>query len=1363
VVVTDAVRETRRDPAPTRARRDVARLVDAGVLLVLAVALLLQDPGRTRFDTKLDLVVDPWGFLARAFSAWDSSAGFGQLQNQAYGYLFPMGPFFGIAHSAGIPPWLAQALWAWLLLATAYLGLRVLARRLGLPWYAAVVGALAYALAPRLVTVIGPLSAEALPAALLPWSLAALTGPTTRTPRRTAFLAAVPVLLMGAANATLTLAALPAIVVWILCRRAGRWRLLGWWSLFVALFSAWWAVPLLVQARYATPFLTFIETARDTTGGLTPDRVVRGDVHWVAGIVDRGIPWWPAGFQYAATTWIVAGTLLVAGLGLAGLASRRMPERLAAGITALIGLIAMAAGSLLSPSASVAWVLLDGPLSPIRNVHKLDPLLRLPLALGVAAAVVVAGSALSRVLSRRGAHEPSRRWARALPAAAAGALVVAVAAPLVSPGVSAGRTWTEVPAWWQQAATWLGAQQSDGRALVVPGSGFGQYVWGRTIDEPLQPLAERPWAIDNGLPLGSVGSARVLDSVSASLRQGRAVPGLAETLARSGISYVVVRNDLDVDRTSSPSPSVVAATLTQSEGLERAALFGATGAPSGGITITDFDRDGARPAIEVYRVAVPVVGVSATALSSVGVMTGGPEGLLPAAASGLLRPDQPVVMADDGAVPGLGGPQLITDTLMRRDRALGRGDESLSSVQTADEPSRLRRKSPDLVPFADPHFTVAALRGIAGISASSARSYADTFGDLRTEHQPFAAIDGDPSTWWQSGSFGGPVGQSLRIDLRAPTDARGLTVALIRSELVGSAVTRVTLSTGSETWDEDVSSAGVVGPLRDDALRSITSLTITAAQAQDTRGDLGIREVSVPGVTASMPLLTPVPPAADGRTSTIVLAARSPSRAACTTAEGDVRCDPRAARGEADNGVLDRLVSVRDTVAGSLLLAGQLRQGPTASELFDPVGEGIRVRGTSWLSSDVRVRPSAAVDGDTATRWVADLYDPAPALQLSWGSTRTISSVRLLAPEAGQTFATPLAVRIEVGGRTIDAELGPGATVALPPTQASSMRIAITRASPVASVDRASGLVTRVPVAVSEIEVGGVADLVYRPDLLASTGAACGLGPELQIDGERVPTSVVTTLGEVLSGREVGIEPCTRSGAVLTSGTHRIVLNRTGLVDPLRVVVGAPAAEPAPAVTRSTSVQAWDVSSRAVDVGPGPEAVLRVPESANPGWTAQLDGTALAPLRIDGWQQGWIVPEGAGGRVVLTYAPTTTQQAGLAAGALAAVVALLLGLLGRRRDAAPRWSSRSVDGLPRAVPEGVAVVSGALLLGPTGLLAGVAAAVLGRGRTAVVVAGGALAAAAVASVLGAPALVTGGLALGGALTAIAAALRRARG
>jgi arabinofuranan 3-O-arabinosyltransferase len=88
-----------------------------------------------------------------------------------------------------------------------------------------------------------------------------------------------------------------------------------------------------------------------------------------------------------------------------------------------------------------------------------------------------------------------------------------------------------------------------------------------------------------------------------------------------------------------------------------------------------------------------------------------------------------------------------------------------------------------------------------------------------------------------------------------------------------------------------------------------------------------------------------------------------------------------------------------------------------------------------------------------------------------------------------------------------------------------------------------------------------------------------------------------------------------------------------------------------------------------VRVAAAQRSYLVVAENYNTGWQARLAGHILQPVRLDGWQQGWILPAGSRGLVTLTYGPQAQYEAALWGGgfALLAVVIVAFLLPTRRR------------------------------------------------------------------------------------------------
>ncbi|GHB85142.1 integral membrane regulatory protein [Streptomyces umbrinus] len=77
--------------------------------------------------------------------------------------------------------------------------------------------------------------------------------------------------------------------------------------------------------------------------------------------------------------------------------------------------------------------------------------------------------------------------------------------------------------------------------------------------------------------------------------------------------------------------------------------------------------------------------------------------------------------------------------------------------------------------------------------------------------------------------------------------------------------------------------------------------------------------------------------------------------------------------------------------------------------------------------------------------------------------------------------------------------------------------------------------------------------------------------------------------------------------------------------------------------------------------------VLRLADTADPGWTATLDGKPLTRTTVDGWAQGFELPATAG-RLDVTFEAPMSHTGWLWAQGALAVVLVVLALPGRRRD-----------------------------------------------------------------------------------------------
>ncbi len=810
--------------------------------------------------------------------------------------------------------------------------------------------------------------------------------------------------------------------------------------------------------------------------------------------------------------------------------------------------------------------------------------------------------------------------------------------PAFATGLASAGSFGQVPSYWVSAAGWLTAHAGHQAVLVEPGAPFGQYLWGSPMDDVLQALTNVDYAERNLSVIGSAGNERLLSSIDQRLAAGDGSAGLTEVLARMGVKYVVLRNDLALQNRTWPAR--VNQALAASPGMTKVAQFGQfVGYFAPDDAATNFLAP--YPPVEIFQVAGAQPEATVAPAAGAVRVYGGPESLLTLADENLLG-NRPVLLNGDGAGQPAAG-SVVTDSLRRRVRNFGEINSSYSPTLTGTQPAVTFDAADDYTePGWATYQAVAEYTGIKNVTASSSASDIQAIpGQWASGLLPFAAVDGDMRTRWESGSWNGPVGQWIQEDFDAPVDPGTISVAFDDSSSLGPPVAQVLVSTAAGQVADPVAATSAAQPLRvPDGASSWLRITVTGLSSQPRPAigtQAGIYDISVPGVRAGRTIVAPSVPGGDP--SAVVLAKDEPQPSGCMLTSLRWVCSPELTAPAEEQFGFDH--SFTEPAPGPATLRGSaILVDPALADRFVRLSpRQARVTASSTYTGDPQDQALSAFDGDAATAWVASVTDAHPALSIQWGYRRTVSRLTIQRPPGA---AGLLQVLISgSGGQVRGALLGDSGAVRFAPMRTTGLKFSFSQ--------------VQAPLQITDVTIPGV------PPVGVPSGTfrlQCGLGPLIKLNGQVVRTRVSGSFASLLTGRPLRFTAC--APVSLSGGGNRVVEPATDAFSVQDVVVnaGLPSAASA-AAPAAAGVVSWTSTSRVLRVSAATASYLVVNENFNAGWRAVTGHGQLRAVRLDGWKQAWLLPAGTSGLVHLTYQPERLYHP-VVAGGLAAVVLVML-------------------------------------------------------------------------------------------------------
>ena len=1325
-----------------RARFDVALLV-----LLAYVPTLASSPGRMPSDTKLYLYLDPARLVSDAPYSWDVRQFGGWVPHQTISYLWPSGPWYALMDALGSPVWVAHRLWLGSVLLAGGLGARWLGRRLGLSVGGALVAGLVYQLSPFVLPYVSRTSLMLLPWAGLGWLIGLTMAAARRGGWRHPAIIALVLATVGAPNATAILMVAPGPVLWLVHDTIdGRitWRRamataarIGALAILTAL---WWMSMFAVQGRYGADVLGYSESLEAVSATARAPETIRGMGYWLAYVRDAFAPTTTAALDYMSSVWLILTGFALVTIGFAGIALSRWAHRRFAALLVLAGtILAVGVYPIDDPSplmSALASNSRSAAALALRSSTRALPLSTLGLALGAGALVVA-------LADRLRARSHSAEWHAAVPAAIVGALAIANlpilwTAGFVDPALARDQ---DVPSAWSDAAAALDALPSGYRVLQLPGTEFGAYRWGYTVDPPLPGLTERPLVTRDLLPLGTPALMDVLFAVDDRFQEGTIEPTAIAPLARLlGADTVFVTGDVAFERFRTPRPEQTAALYADAPGLGPTTAFGPPVVNEPDVpmldeaALADASIGTAVAPVELVSVEdpLPIVRVGADTV----VVAGSGDGIVDAAAAGLidgsevLRASASIDPDDLGDAIREASGVIVTDSNRLRAHQW-RGTQDVVGFTEDDDrgtPDLLREDPADqrLPVFAEPvpeSETVAVQRGPV---VARATAYGEPF-SYRPEHRAAMAVDGDLATAWVVADRADPTRDAIEITANEPIDA--LTLVQPLDPTTNRWITRLDVFVdGAGPFPVELSEASrteagerLALPVTGRVVRlAITAIGEDLARLPNGPDAVGFAEIDAGlGPTEEIVVLPSDVLRIDDGTSPLSLVMTRLR----TRPTNRWRSDPEPALHRAFTLAAERSFDATLTArlsarADDAVLADLLGvTGPLASRRLTGVPSA-----AGW----------AAADGDAETAWTSPFGKAVgsslslPVESVAAGTTlvlhqpldgtRALIAEVELSPDPDVSGGAGEAIRLAVPPPDADGR----SALTVPAPISGPLWLTVTATDDATTRDRRYGELTPLPVSITEIELDGLTRSQV-PDSF-DTGCRDDL---VSVDGSPLDVRVTGSVDDLLTNRELTVATCGAPSLDMGLGEHtvRTTPGRSTGIDIDRVVLqspqpdasagqGAGAGSGAGADAETPDDMPVQLEStrttRTVTVGACPDGCWLVfGEGYSTGWRAELDGAEMSPHEqlaggLNGW---WLPPSSAQERTVtITWTPQRTVTIGLAMSAAGVLLCIGIIVASRRRRTVELIADRPrlVGGLGRPDRRWVAAVGavGALVLAP---------------------------------------------------------------